>query len=67
MNFLTVASSVATILFVLIIDKAISNLLFKPSAGTSPLIAYSLKRNSYGYKYNDKNTRLLNEWIVYEF
>ena len=34
---------------------------------TFTLIAYSLKRNSYGYKYNDKNTRLLNEWIVYEF
>ena len=31
------------------------------------VIAYSLRRNSYGYKYNDKDTRLLNEWIVYEF
>lgn len=34
---------------------------------TFTLIAYSLKRNSYGYKYNDKNTRILNGWIVYEF
>lgn len=34
---------------------------------TFTVIAYSLKRNSYGYKYNNKNTRILNGWIVYEF